>query len=57
MKRRRLEQIERRRPVAELNLLGETKRRLVGARRGCLSLFSSLLVILLTLVVLGAGLR
>jgi hypothetical protein len=37
MKRRKLERVERRRNLLELNLISETKPRLAIARRGCLA--------------------
>jgi len=44
MKRKRPEQQERRRPLADLNLVGETRRQAVR-RRGCASLFGSILLL------------
>ena len=43
MKRKRPPQEERRRPLADLNLIGDTKLEAVR-RRGCASLFGSILL-------------
>jgi len=56
MKRKRPEQQERRRPLADLNLVGETRRQAVR-RRGCASLFGSILLLGAAAVTVGLGLH
>lgn len=56
MKRKRPQQQERRRSLADLNLVEETKRQAVR-RGGCASLFGSLLVLAGGAVSIGLGLR
>ncbi len=56
MKRKRPQQEERRRPRADLNLVGETRRQTVR-RRGCASLFGSLLLLAAATVSIGLGLH
>jgi hypothetical protein len=56
MKRKQQQREERRRPLAELNLLGETKRQAVR-RRGCTSLFGSILLVVAAGVAGGLGLH
>ncbi len=55
MKRKR-QQEERRRTMAELNLIEETKRQAVR-RRGCMSLFGSILVLGVAAAAVGLGLH
>lgn len=43
MKRRRVEQTERRRPLVEMNLVGEAKTRSAAASRGCAALLGRVL--------------
>lgn len=56
MKRKRPQQEERRRNLADLNLVEETKRQAVR-RGGCGSLFGSLLMLAVGAVSLGLGLH
>jgi len=56
MKRKRPQQEERRRPLADLNLIGEP-RGLAVRRRGCLSLFGSLLLLSAAAASIGLGLH
>jgi hypothetical protein len=56
MKRRRKQQVERRRPMADLNLIGEAKGQAVR-RKGCASLFGSALLIAAAALSIGLGLR
>ena len=55
MKRRRIERVERRRALVELNLVGDVKTRSTRGPRGCASLFGGILidVAILVLAVLG----
>lgn len=55
MKRRRVD-VERRGPRAELNLIGEVRKRSSGASRGCASLISRFLGGALLLLLLKLGL-
>ncbi|HEY1421273.1 MAG TPA: hypothetical protein VGG90_11285 [Candidatus Dormibacteraeota bacterium] len=57
MKRRAVQRVERRRPLADLNLIAETKPRLGMPRRGCLSFLTPVLLGLAALAVLQPGLR
>jgi hypothetical protein len=56
MKRKRQPQEERRRTLADLNLIEETKRQAVR-RRGCMSLFGSILLLGLAAAAAGLGLH
>lgn len=56
MKRKRQQQAERRRTLADLNLVEETKRQAVR-RGGCASLFGSLVILAVAAVLIGLGLR
>lgn len=56
MKRKRPQQEERRRKLADLNLVEETKRQAVR-RGGCASLFGSLLLLAVAAVSIGVGLH
>jgi hypothetical protein len=56
MKRKRPQHEQRRRPLAELNLLGEPKR-LSVRRKGCASLFGSILLLVAAAVSIGLGLH
>lgn len=56
MKRKRPQQEERRRNMVDLNLVDETKRQAVR-RRGCASLFGSLLLLAAAAVSIGVGLH
>jgi hypothetical protein len=56
MKRKRPTQQERRRPLADLNLIGDGKR-LDVRRKGCFSLFGSVLLFGVVAVSIGLGLH
>lgn len=56
MKRKRQQREERRRPLAELNLLLETKRQ-TAPRKGCTSLFGSILLLVAAALSIGLGLH
>ena len=56
MKRKRQQQSDRRRTLADLNLIEETKRQAVR-RRGCTSLFGSILLLVAVGVTIGLGLH
>jgi hypothetical protein len=56
MKRKRPTQQERRRPLADLNLIGDGKR-LDVRRKGCFSLFGSVLLLGAAAVSIGLGLH
>jgi len=57
MKKKREERVERRRPLVEPNLIGESKNRSVVSPRGCLSFFSPILVGLMGFGLLAVGLH
>lgn len=57
MKRKRPEIVERRRTLAEPNLVDEPKGRLVVRRPGCLPFLVLLLPVAVALVAAGAGLH
>jgi hypothetical protein len=57
MKRKRQQQEERRRTLADLNLIGEAQRPAGVRRKGCLGLFGSVLVIGAAAVSIGLGLH
>ena len=57
MKKKRGEQDERRRNLAEINLASAPKPRMALARRGCFSVFVMAIAVSLTLVAGLAGLR
>ena len=57
MKRRAVERVERRRPMVEMNLVGEPKPRLSLPRKGCLSFLTPVLLGLAALLIEEAGLR
>ena len=57
MKQRRIERVERRRPLVELNLIAESKPRLAVPRAGCLGFLTRGLLLLAVLAAIGAGLR
>lgn len=57
MKRRRVERVERRRHLLELNLISETKPRMAIARRGCFGISLPWLLALAAVVAAGLGLR
>jgi len=56
VKPKRPQQEDRRRPLADLNLIGETRRQAVR-RRGCASLFGSVLLLVAGAVSIGLGLH
>jgi hypothetical protein len=56
MARKRQQQEDRRRTLADLNLIEETKRQAVR-RRGCASLFGSILLLAAAAVTIGLGLH
>ena len=57
MKKRKIERAERRRPLVELNLLGETRSRSSATSRGCAALLGRLLggTVFILLLKLGLG--
>lgn len=55
MKQKQPDKVEKRRPLVDLNLVGDTRIRSVSASRGCASLVGRLLAGLLLLVCLGPG--
>ena len=57
MKQRRIERVERRRSLVELNLIAETKPRLAAARSGCLGFLARSMFLLTALIAIVAGLR
>lgn len=57
MKRRAVERVERRRPMVEMNLVGEPRPRLSLPRKGCLSFLTPVLAGLVALLIVEAGLR
>jgi len=57
LKQRRVERVERRRPLVELNLIAESKPRLAVPRAGCLGFLTRGLLLLAVLAAIGAGLR
>jgi hypothetical protein len=57
MKQRRSDRVERRRPIVEINLVGENKSHASSRRRGCLSFLTPVLVALAVLLAAVLGLR
>lgn len=57
MKQTNVEQPERRRPLVELNLLGDVRVRAVRSARGCASMLSRVSLLLLALLVALASLK
>ena len=58
MKRRRIERVERRRPLVELNLVVDSKpSRLNVPRTGCMSLLAPVLIGVIALALVDVGLR
>lgn len=57
MKRRRVQQPERRRPLVEINLAGDTRPGSAVRRRGCASLLTRITVMALIAVQLWQGLN
>lgn len=57
MKRRRVEVQERRRPLVEINLLGQAKGRAAAASRGCLSLLGRSMFVVVGIAIVAMGLR
>jgi hypothetical protein len=57
MRRQRVDQVEKRRTLVELNLIGDGKNRSAAANRGCASLITRLLggAVFLLLLRLGLG--
>lgn len=56
MKRRRVDPVEKRRPLVELNLIGEAKSRSAAAPKGCASRIMRFLGGAVFLLLLGPGL-
>jgi hypothetical protein len=58
MKRRKVEHVEKRRPLVELNLLADPKgNRLSAGRKGCLSFLTPILIGVVALVIVVSGLH
>jgi len=57
MKQKRAERTERRRPLAEINLLKDTRPPGRRARRGCVRLFAPSLLLLVAVLANCSGLR
>ncbi|HVC76715.1 MAG TPA: hypothetical protein VND96_09390 [Candidatus Micrarchaeaceae archaeon] len=57
MKQRRVERVERRRPVVQFNLISESKTGAPRRRRGCLSFLAVGLLALAALLAAGLGMR
>jgi len=57
MKQKRAERTERRRPLAEINLLKDTRPPGRRARRGCVRLFAPSLLLLVAVLATCSGLR
>ena len=57
MKQRRIERVERRRSLVELNLIAETRPRLAVPRAGCLGFLARSMFLLTALIAIVAGLR
>jgi len=56
MRKRRVQQTERRRPLVEINLAGESKTRSAAASKGCAALLSRLGIGMLIAVAVWQGL-
>ena len=57
MTRKRQESVERRRPLLEMNLIGESKSRSAGRRKGCLPFTTIVVVGVAVAAAVAAGLH
>ena len=57
MKQKRLERVERRRPLVEFNLVSNRLARPSGPRRGCLSFLTPSVLVFAMLIAHALGLR